>query len=84
MFGTNGLEVPHILTQICTRFPSPTVDLEILGSCVCGSSKVAKKKKFKKCWILLQGIITIIIIYPDALMVPNRTIYGNTLEDLVF
>ena len=53
MFGTNGLEVPHILTQICTRFP--TVDLKILGSCVCGSSKIAKKKKFKKCWIFLPS-----------------------------
>jgi len=55
MFGTNGLEVPHILTQICTRFP--TVDLKILGSCVCGSSKIAKKKKFKKCWTILYHLI---------------------------
>jgi hypothetical protein len=32
-----------------------TVDSEILGSRVCGGSKIAKKKKFEKCRILLQS-----------------------------
>jgi hypothetical protein len=39
-----------------THFPNvvTTVDSEILGSRVCGGSKIAEKKIIEKCWILSQ------------------------------